>query len=187
MESSQIRDQSRVSCVGKWILYHWATSHQGSPFRHPSVIFYDIKEAADCLEPCPALTIFSTKWLHSSIGFQLLGWAGTRPGLSPGAEESPRIPLVQVTQCPQHLLGLQPQALLPAALVCPLPRQGPWHPRPSRAPPSLASRGSGCGSKHLQMMGRLLFSKRDTSLFSCQDHVSFSWLGSTFKQHPPGK
>ena len=120
-------DQGSNPCLLHWQVDSLPLSHQppGKPLPHPSGIFYDIKEAADCLEPCPALTIFSTKWLPNSIGFQLLGWAGTRPGLNPGAEESPRIPLVQVTQCPQHLLGLQPQALLPVALVCPLPGQCP--------------------------------------------------------------
>ena len=165
MESSQIRDQTRVSCIGKWILYHWATSHQGSPFHYPSVIF-DIKEAVDCLEPFPALTIFSTKWLPNSIGFQLLGWAGTRPGLNPGAEESPRIPLVQVTRCPQHLLGLQPKLCFlrhwsAHSLANALDTQDHaghhplWPPENEGVVPSICRWG-----------GRLLFSKRDTSLFS---------------------
>lgn len=33
--------------------------------------------------------------------------------------------------------------------------------------PPMPQKKWGCGSKHLEMRGRLLFSKRDTSLFSC--------------------
>ena len=67
MESSQTRDQICVSCIGKQILYHWAT-REVSSFLFPSSIWSFLKSAwlifkvsVSQLIPCVKQFFFSPK------------------------------------------------------------------------------------------------------------------------------
>ena len=42
MGSSRVRDQTRISCIGRWILYHWAT-RETLYFIFWGIVFLDIE------------------------------------------------------------------------------------------------------------------------------------------------
>ena len=82
--SSQIRDQSHVSCIGKWIIYHWATREapqfSSVQFSH-SVVSDSLwpHESQHARPPCPSPTPRvhsdshpSSQWCHLAISSSVI-------------------------------------------------------------------------------------------------------------------
>lgn len=135
----------------------------------------------------PTLVIFPAKWLIYSLSFQLLGSAGfeTWPksrtrGIAWASCLSQSVTVASASALPPAPSSSSGCIGLLASWLMPLPAK-------TKLGTTLAclQKKWGCGSKHLEMSGEAAVSqKRHIIIFLHQDHVSFSWLGSTFKQHP---
>ena len=53
--SSRIRDRNRVSFIGRWILYHWATRE--APYPTPLQLYSLLSRIPDMLSPSPVSTL----------------------------------------------------------------------------------------------------------------------------------
>ena len=74
--SSRPRDWTCVSCIGRWILYHW--SHLGSPFVYLGCILVksiDPEIIPLASEPCSLATgQWANRWIFLRLSFPSVKW-----------------------------------------------------------------------------------------------------------------
>ena len=76
-EYSQLRDQTCISCVGRWILYHWASREGSPPPPLPSCschchISHGLLQMTPLWTPCFCSDIRVVLWRHRSWHFSSL-------------------------------------------------------------------------------------------------------------------
>ena len=98
-ESSLPKDPtiiSDISCIGRWVLYHWLISEAQEPVKIPNW------EAASTPQQRPLSPSMQVFLRHSGPGLQI-GWAGKHQGNSHSS--SPLVPLELGTRTPWVLPG----------------------------------------------------------------------------------
>ena len=102
---SQIKGRIHVSCIGRWILYHWVTKEAPENLRSvrwERLVMYKVLVTQSCLTPCDPLDCIPPDSSFPGIlQARILEWVACKTqnsGLR-SKEEKPRNPINQPSRC----------------------------------------------------------------------------------------